>query len=112
MHVNTESSSHEEVEKQVSTLTFSVGGMTCAACVHHVMNALNRLQKLSIPRSALERKLQPLNTKQAVLQRLIFEKRYLTPVILFESLRTRIFRYLVMRIKKSAQRKLDKPEIK
>ena len=46
MHVNTESSSHEEVEKQVSTLTFSVGGMTCAACVHHVMNALNRLPEI------------------------------------------------------------------
>jgi len=46
LHVNTESSSHEEVEKQVSTLTFSVGGMTCAACVHHVMNALNRLPEI------------------------------------------------------------------
>ncbi|KAA1294911.1 MAG: copper-translocating P-type ATPase [SAR202 cluster bacterium] len=46
MHVNTESSSHEEVENQVSTLTFSVGGMTCAACVHHVMNALNKLPEI------------------------------------------------------------------
>ena len=46
MHADTESSSHEEVEKQVSTLTFTVGGMTCAACVHHVMNALNRLPEI------------------------------------------------------------------
>ena len=46
MHANTESSSHEEVENQVSTLTFSVGGMTCAACVHHVMNALNKLPEI------------------------------------------------------------------
>ena len=46
MHVNTESSSHEEVEKQVSTLTFSVGGMTCAACVHHVMNAIKKLPEI------------------------------------------------------------------
>ncbi len=29
-----------EIEKNLSTLTFSVGGMTCAACVHHVGNAL------------------------------------------------------------------------
>ena len=46
MHADTESSSHEEVEKQVSTLTFTVGGMTCAACVHHVMNALNKLPEI------------------------------------------------------------------
>ena len=46
LHANTESSSHEEVEKQVSTLTFSVGGMTCAACVHHVMNAINKLPEI------------------------------------------------------------------
>ena len=32
-----------EVEKNLSTLTFSVGGMTCAACVHHVGNALREL---------------------------------------------------------------------
>ena len=30
-----------EVAKELSTLTFSIGGMTCAACVHHVGNALN-----------------------------------------------------------------------
>ncbi|MEE8045353.1 MAG: heavy metal translocating P-type ATPase [Dehalococcoidia bacterium] len=30
----------EEVEETLSTLTFSVGGMTCAACVHHINNAL------------------------------------------------------------------------
>ena len=46
MHANTESSSHEELENHVSTLTFSVGGMTCAACVHHVMNALNKLPEI------------------------------------------------------------------
>ena len=46
MHANTESSSHEEVENQVSTLTFSVGGMTCAACVHHVMNAIDKLPEI------------------------------------------------------------------
>jgi len=46
LHADTESSSHEEVEKQVSTLTFTVGGMTCAACVHHVMNALNKLPEI------------------------------------------------------------------
>ena len=32
-----------EIEKNLSTLTFSVGGMTCAACVHHVGNALRDL---------------------------------------------------------------------
>ena len=46
LHANTESSSHEELENHVSTLTFSVGGMTCAACVHHVMNALNKLPEI------------------------------------------------------------------
>jgi Cu+-exporting ATPase len=30
-----------EVAKELSTLTFSIGGMTCASCVHHVDNALN-----------------------------------------------------------------------
>ncbi|MGY8796284.1 MAG: heavy metal translocating P-type ATPase, partial [Woeseiales bacterium] len=30
----------EEIATNLSTLTFSVGGMTCAACVHHVGNAL------------------------------------------------------------------------
>ena len=29
------------LEETLSTLTFSIGGMTCAACVHHVSNALN-----------------------------------------------------------------------
>jgi P-type Cu+ transporter len=33
----------EEVAENLSTLTFSVGGMTCAACVHHVGNALREL---------------------------------------------------------------------
>ncbi len=33
----------EEVVETLSTLTFSVGGMTCAACVHHVGNALRDL---------------------------------------------------------------------
>jgi P-type Cu+ transporter len=33
----------EEVAENLSTLTFSVGGMTCAACVHHVGNALRDL---------------------------------------------------------------------
>jgi len=46
LHANTEAASHEEVEKQISTLTFSVGGMTCAACVHHVTNALNKLPEI------------------------------------------------------------------
>ena len=32
--------SQVEVDENLSTLTFSVGGMTCAACVHHVGNAL------------------------------------------------------------------------
>ena len=32
--------SKEEVAQNLSSLTFSVGGMTCAACVHHVGNAL------------------------------------------------------------------------
>jgi P-type Cu+ transporter len=35
--------SDEEVAENLSTLTFSVGGMTCAACVHHVGNALREL---------------------------------------------------------------------
>jgi Cu+-exporting ATPase len=30
----------ESVRQELSTLTFSVGGMTCAACIHHVGNAL------------------------------------------------------------------------
>ena len=33
----------EEVDENLVTLTFSVGGMTCAACVHHVGNALREL---------------------------------------------------------------------
>jgi Cu+-exporting ATPase len=33
----------QEVKENLSTLTFSVGGMTCAACVHHVGNALREL---------------------------------------------------------------------
>jgi Cu+-exporting ATPase len=33
----------EQVAENLSTLTFSVGGMTCAACVHHVGNALRDL---------------------------------------------------------------------
>ena len=33
----------EEIAENLSTLTFSVGGMTCAACVHHVGNALREL---------------------------------------------------------------------
>ena len=33
----------DEVDETLSTLTFSVGGMTCAACVHHVGNALRNL---------------------------------------------------------------------
>ena len=37
----------EEVEETLSTLTFSVGGMTCAACVHHVGNALNEVAGIS-----------------------------------------------------------------
>jgi Cu+-exporting ATPase len=37
----------EEVEETLSTLTFSVGGMTCAACVHHVGNALNEVPGIS-----------------------------------------------------------------
>ncbi|MCZ6539761.1 MAG: heavy metal translocating P-type ATPase [Chloroflexi bacterium] len=32
-----------EVKQELSTLTFSVGGMTCASCVHHVGNALREL---------------------------------------------------------------------
>ncbi|MQG38187.1 MAG: copper-translocating P-type ATPase [SAR202 cluster bacterium] len=43
---NTKSSSPRKVEKQISTLTFSVSGMTCAACVHHVTNALNKLPEV------------------------------------------------------------------
>jgi Cu+-exporting ATPase len=35
--------SEEQVAENLSTLTFSVGGMTCAACVHHVGNALREL---------------------------------------------------------------------
>ncbi|MDA1278992.1 MAG: heavy metal translocating P-type ATPase [Chloroflexi bacterium] len=31
------------VEHELSTLTFSVGGMTCAACVHHVGSALREI---------------------------------------------------------------------
>lgn len=38
-----QTSNADEVEKNLSTLTFSVGGMTCAACVHHVGNALRDL---------------------------------------------------------------------
>ena len=34
----------DEVNETLSTLTFSVGGMTCAACVHHVGNALRDLR--------------------------------------------------------------------
>lgn len=37
----------EEVEETLSTLTFSIGGMTCAACVHHVGNALNDVAGIS-----------------------------------------------------------------
>ena len=37
----------EEVEETLSTLTFSIGGMTCAACVHHVGNALNEVPGIS-----------------------------------------------------------------
>jgi len=33
----------ESVKQELSTLTFSVGGMTCAACVHHVGNALREM---------------------------------------------------------------------
>ena len=33
----------ESVQQELSTLTFSVGGMTCAACVHHVGNALREV---------------------------------------------------------------------
>ncbi len=33
----------EEIAENLSSLTFSVGGMTCAACVHHVGNALRDL---------------------------------------------------------------------
>jgi len=33
----------ESVKQELSTLTFSVGGMTCAACTHHVGNALRGL---------------------------------------------------------------------
>ena len=33
----------ESVKQELSTLTFSVGGMTCAACVYHVGNALREL---------------------------------------------------------------------
>ena len=43
LNVNTETASHKEAQKQVSTLTFSVGGMTCASCVHHVGKALREL---------------------------------------------------------------------
>ncbi len=46
LHANTEAASHEEAENQISTITFSVGGMTCAACVHHVRNALNKLPEI------------------------------------------------------------------
>ena len=38
-----ELSTAKEVVGVLSTLTFSVGGMTCAACVHHVGNALRDL---------------------------------------------------------------------
>ena len=37
------SATEESVKQELSTLTFSVGGMTCAACVHHVGNALREL---------------------------------------------------------------------
>jgi P-type Cu+ transporter len=33
----------KEVDENLASLTFSVGGMTCAACVHHVSNALSEL---------------------------------------------------------------------
>ena len=33
----------ESVKQELSTLTFSVGGMTCAACVYHVGSALREL---------------------------------------------------------------------
>ena len=33
----------EEVDENLASLTFSIGGMTCAACVHHVSNALREL---------------------------------------------------------------------
>ncbi len=36
----TQISTEQEVAENLSTLTFSIGGMTCAACVHHVGNAL------------------------------------------------------------------------
>jgi P-type Cu+ transporter len=36
-----------ELEETLSTLTFSIGGMTCAACVHHVSNALNSVPGIS-----------------------------------------------------------------
>ena len=43
---NPETVTSEDVENTLSTLTFSVGGMTCAACVHHVGNALRELPGL------------------------------------------------------------------
>ncbi len=36
-----------EQNPELSTLTFSVGGMTCAACVHHVRNALEEIPAVS-----------------------------------------------------------------
>ena len=33
----------DSINQELSTLTFSVGGMTCAACVHHVGSALREL---------------------------------------------------------------------
>jgi len=43
----------EEVAENISTLTFSVGGMTCAACVHHVINALRELPGITNARVSL-----------------------------------------------------------
>ena len=43
----------EEVAENISTLTFSVGGMTCAACVHHVNNALRELPGITNARVSL-----------------------------------------------------------
>jgi len=36
-----------QIEETLSTLTFSIAGMTCAACVHHVGNALNDVPGIS-----------------------------------------------------------------
>ena len=40
---NVAETTDETAAQELSTLTFSVGGMTCAACVHHVGNALRAL---------------------------------------------------------------------